>query len=267
VNIDYLEGIDGHLITPGPIFLRGVVGSTAHGLALPGTDDRDEMGVCLEGPLHLFGLQHFEQSIFRTAAQREGKQDARSQAGDLDIVVYGLRKFCRLALKGNPTILTLLYLPEYVFKTELGGRLIDMRHAFRSKRACRAFYGYLTAQLDRLMGVRGQKRVTRPNLVEAHGYDTKYAMHMLRLAYQGIEYAKTGDLTLPMPENQQEALMNVRRGKTPLAGVLHHANRLMQEFTEAMEKTSLPEHPKAYDVDLFLVDVYTESLRTSGPVL
>jgi uncharacterized protein len=28
--------------------LRSVVGSTVHGLSNPGTDDRDELGVCIE---------------------------------------------------------------------------------------------------------------------------------------------------------------------------------------------------------------------------
>ena len=33
--------------------LRSVVGSTVHGLSNPGTDDRDEMGVCIEPKEHV----------------------------------------------------------------------------------------------------------------------------------------------------------------------------------------------------------------------
>ena len=32
------------------MILRATVGSTAHGLHLAGTDDRDEMGICIEPP-------------------------------------------------------------------------------------------------------------------------------------------------------------------------------------------------------------------------
>jgi uncharacterized protein len=32
----------------------------------------------------------------------------------------------------------------------------------------------------------------RPELVAVHGYDTKYAMHALRLGLQGIELLTTG---------------------------------------------------------------------------
>lgn len=36
--------------------LRGVVGSTAHGLAISGQDDRDEMAVFIEPPENVCGL-------------------------------------------------------------------------------------------------------------------------------------------------------------------------------------------------------------------
>jgi hypothetical protein len=36
----------------------------------------------------------------------------RSGAGDLDVVVYSARKWCRLALEGNPTVLLALFVPD-----------------------------------------------------------------------------------------------------------------------------------------------------------
>jgi uncharacterized protein len=50
--------------------LRGLVGSTVHGLSNPGTDDRDEMGVCVEPPQYIAGLRPFEHWVYRT--QPEG---------------------------------------------------------------------------------------------------------------------------------------------------------------------------------------------------
>src|SRR3712207_2898819 len=84
--------------------LRAVVGSQLHGLNNPGTDDRDEMGVCVEPREYVLGLREFDHFVFRTQAEGEP-----SGPGDLDLVVYGLRKYCRLALKGSPTVLLLLY--------------------------------------------------------------------------------------------------------------------------------------------------------------
>lgn len=60
--------------------LRGLVGSTVHGLNVnDGIEDRDEMGICVE-PLE-FAMSLFEpfaQFIYRTAAEREGHANARS---------------------------------------------------------------------------------------------------------------------------------------------------------------------------------------------
>jgi predicted nucleotidyltransferase len=85
--------------------LRGIVGSTVHGLSNPGTDDRDEMGVCIEPEEYVTGLRQFEHWVYRT--QPEG---VSSGPGDLDLRIYGLRKYCKMALKGSPTVLLLLFI-------------------------------------------------------------------------------------------------------------------------------------------------------------
>src|SRR5215471_13401772 len=104
---------DGNIVRHG-LILRGTVGSTAHGLHLGGTDDRDEMGVAIEPPSRLIGLVPFEHFIHRTAEerarhdpsadQRHGGRTPRSRPGDLDLVVYSMRKYARLAANGNPTV-------------------------------------------------------------------------------------------------------------------------------------------------------------------
>ena len=52
------------------LILRTTVGSVVHGLSNPGTDDRDEMGVCIEPPEYLLGFHRFEHFVYRT--QPEG---------------------------------------------------------------------------------------------------------------------------------------------------------------------------------------------------
>jgi hypothetical protein len=85
-----------------------------HGLNVnDGIEDRDEMGICVEPLEDAMALwAPFEQFIYRTAAEREGRDNARSTAGDLDLTIDSLRKWTRLALKGNPTILLLLFTPD-----------------------------------------------------------------------------------------------------------------------------------------------------------
>jgi len=232
------------------VILLSTVGSGAHGLALPGTDDHDEMGVCIEPPSHVIGLRQFEQDVFRTKPEGE-----RSQHGDTDRTIYGARKFCRLALGGNPSILTLLYAPATV-ETEWGKSLLELAPAFSARSAGRAFLGYATQQRQRLLGERGQMNVKRPELVEKHGYDTKYAMHMLRLGFQGVEFLETGKLTLPMPEEERAFVYSVREGKVDLNDVLTRAGELEQRLEDLLDTSPLPAKPDGDVVEEWLIGSY-----------
>ena len=121
------------------LILRGSVGSTAHGLHLAGTDDRDEMGIAIEPPERVIGLTEFEQHIHRTAEERlkhDPSADQRShgrtppsRAGDLDLTVYSLRKYTRLAANGNPTVQILLFVKP-LFINRFGRRLRRNAHLF-----------------------------------------------------------------------------------------------------------------------------------------
>jgi uncharacterized protein len=134
------------------------------------------MGVCVEPPAYRLGFQRFEHFVYRT--QPEG---ARSGPGDLDLTGYGLRGYCRLALKGSPTVLLPLFVSDehVIARDELGEELQALAPAFRSRAAGRAFLGYLDAQCR---GLTGERHATRTReLSSEHGYDTKYAMHALRI--------------------------------------------------------------------------------------
>jgi predicted nucleotidyltransferase len=215
--------------------LRGVVGSTAYGTALDGQGDRDEMGVFIEPPQYVCGLTPVDHYIYRD--QPEG---VRSQPGDLDLAMYSLRRFCRLAAQGNPSVLLLLWLPEYITKTPPGAALVDMRQAFISKESGRRFLGYLAAQKSKLKGDRANT-VRRPDLIEKYGYDTKFAMHALRLGLQGIELLTHRRLALPIAEPDLTTLRAVRAGKINLGDALHlidDAERRLGELVEACTWTA-----------------------------
>jgi predicted nucleotidyltransferase len=143
--------------------LRGLVGSTVHGLNVNDSiEDRDEMGICVEPLEEAMALwAPFEQFIYRSAAEREGRENARSIAGDLDLTIYSLRKWMRLALKGNPTILLLLFTPDdqIVHCDSLGRELRSLAPQIISRRVRGPYLGYLQAQKERLTGERGQKRI------------------------------------------------------------------------------------------------------------
>jgi predicted nucleotidyltransferase len=240
-------------IATGHEILRTQVGSGLHGVTIAGTDDRDEMGICIEPPECVIGLKQFEQYIFRT--QPEGH---RSGAGDLDLIVYSLRKFATLAAAGNPTILMPLFAPEseIVVINAAGEDLRGMRELFLSQQAGERFLGYLRSQRNKMVG--GSGHTNRPELIEKYGFDAKHAYHALRLAIQGAELMSTGSITLPMTAEHREFLLAVRTGGYTKDEVIARLDDFEHALVRATEDSRLPERPDHDAIDAWLVRTHRE---------
>src|SRR6187399_523700 len=138
----------------------------------------------------------------------------------------------------------------------LGSELRALTPSIISRRVQDSFLGYLQAQKQRLTGERGQKRIHRPELEEMYGFDTKYAMHMLRLGFQGVELLTTGSLSLPMREPDRSFLLDVRRGKVSEHECLTRAGELEQELTDLATTSPLPDEPEEARVEEWVLDAY-----------
>ncbi len=210
--------------------IRGVVGSTVYGTAVKDQDDRDEMGIFVEPPFYVCGLDSVDHYSWRSKSE-----GVRSGSGDTDLIIFSLRKFCKLAASGNPSILVFLWLPLYLQKEPfLAERLLSIRGAFVSQEAGKTFLGYLHSQKQCLTGQR-KKNVVRQDLVDLYGFDTKYAMHALRLAYQGIEYIKEGKITIPIPGASLQTLRAVRKGLITFSDTFSLINDAEQGLIKAAE--------------------------------
>ncbi|MCZ2830529.1 nucleotidyltransferase domain-containing protein [Modestobacter sp. VKM Ac-2986] len=246
--------------------LRVQVGSGVHGTSISGQDDRDEMGICLEPPQYVTGvarvpagtgaeshLVEFEQYQRHTVWDRPGGLANRSGAGDLDVVIYSARKWAKLALAGNPTVLLLLFVPdaEVVHRDEAGAELVENAHRFVSQLSAGRFLGYLSAQRAAMTGESGA-HTNRPELVAVHGYDTKYAMHALRLGFQGVELLTTGRITLPVPEPERAYLRAVRRGEVPFDEVVAAIDDAEQRLIALRTSSSIAAEPDRAWVDDWL---------------
>lgn len=237
------------------LMLRVLVGSGVHGTAIEGTDDRDEMGICVEPPDAVIGSRQFKHYSYRT--QPEG---VCSGPGDLDLVVYGLRRYAGLATQGNPTVLLPLFVnPEHVLYANVFGlELRDQVDLFISKQAAARFKGYLHSQRQGLMGLRsgGTRNQGRADIRAKYGFDSKFAAHMVRLGLQGVELLQTGHITLPIPEPDLTWLRDLRQGKHTKDEALARAAELEHEI-EALERTTtLPEHPNYAAIDKWLISVH-----------
>jgi hypothetical protein len=239
------------------LILLGLVGSTVHGLAIGGHDDRDELGVAIEPPEHLLGTKRFDHLIWRTQAP-----GAPSGAGDVDLTVYGLRRYCMLARKGSLTVLLPLFAQgeDLVHVTPEGERLRAIAPWFATRQADRALLGYLAAQQRRIADpahVRDRERV-------ADGYDGKYAMHALRIAHQGTEFLTTGTITLPVAEPRRTEIMAIRRGEVDSAAALDAVARAAGELEDALASTSLPERVDDDRLDAWPAATYRQAWDAAG---
>jgi len=231
------------------------VGSTAHGISIsgPGGDDHDFTVVRIESFEELVTGSSKKQSVML----RTAKEGEKSQPYDVDLNVYTLRRFAQLALKGNPSILAAIFSPkQHVdFMTvdfELLAKLVE------SKMAGKAFLGYMQQQIDRWIGIRGQKSVTRPDLVEAYGFDTKYAAHVIRLGVQGREYLDTRRFAMPMEEHMAKIIRDVRTGEFDEREALVLARNAETELLRAYKESELPERPNDGAVREWLYQQYVE---------
>ena len=87
-----------------------------------------------------------------------------------------------------------------------------------------------------MCGQRGKgKHGQRPEIIGKFGYDTKAAMHTLRLLYEGIELLKDHWVTLPRETRERDLLLAVRRGEWSEERVIRHANRLMNSLQKSAE--------------------------------
>ena len=237
--------------------LRSVVGSGVHGVAIEGTDDHDEMGVYVEDAKTVLGV-HRSRGDYIWRTQPEG---ARSGHGDVDLVLYSVRKYLALAAKGNPTALLPLFAPEesLVTTTYFGDMLRTNRDWFLSQQAVERFLGYMHSQHERMLGGGKRNRVpNRPELIEKYGWDVKYGSHALRLAHQGYELATEGTLTLPLKDEVRSRVLSVKRGEVERDVVSEEITFLENLTKQALEagKTVLPPEPNLEKIEEWSVYVH-----------
>jgi predicted nucleotidyltransferase len=225
------------------------------------SSDNDAMAILVEPFADVMAFSPFKNDVYRDAEVRTGDPHAKSQPGELDLSMYGLREYLRLVLKGNPTLTELLFVPKEMCSVyKAGARLIqDMATKMVSQRTLRAYLGYMANQRERLLGERGQKRTNRPELVEAYGYDTKYAYHVLRLGCQGNQLAAKGRLEFPLEGHVRASLLSVRKGEVCLNDAVEWMTELERLLEIKLKASELPAEPDYVRVEKMMQDIYWES--------
>lgn len=242
--------------------LETVVGSEVHGISVNDQDDLDLMGICIEPPEYVIGGRPFQQYIFRT--QPEG---ARSGPGDIDKTIYSFRKWAYLAATGNPTAIIPLYAPRDKVKRidHIGA---NIRSAFQgfvvNKETGKAFLGYMQAQRDRLLGIRGGTDVNRHELIERYGFDTKFAGHAVRLGIQGYTFLRDRGLTLPMDEDDRKLVVGIRTGEFTKEQVIAMCKEYISMIEFELAKADMPDTVDYGLLQAYVADTYLAYWQNNG---
>ncbi len=232
-------------------------GSQAHGAKLGATDDTDWYGLYIPPPNKVLGLDREEHFVFTTGGKVGGNGPL-----DVDVCLYTLMKWAGLAVKGNPSALHFLFAP-LEFTTDTWDHVAARSNLFLAKGHVKPFLGFADDQMKRLLGQKGQKNVHRAELEAQHGYDTKYAMHVIRLYGEAKELMEDGRITLPRPNRSE--LIKIRRGKHSLAEIKELGAQLESEALAAQATSPLPDQVDRDAISRLLADVHLRFWRASRP--
>lgn len=172
------------------LILVGLGGSHAYGTNIEGVSDVDIRGIAANSKEEI--LLHRDYSTIVDV--------------ETDTVIYSFEKIVTLLLENNPNTLEIVFQrPEdYIVLTELGKLLVDIRHAFLSKRCFYTFGGYAQDQLRRLDN-KSMREVSQDKQ-EAHIlHSIENAMHAYREKY--FEYPEDA-IRLYVDKSEREDMMS-----------------------------------------------------------
>jgi predicted nucleotidyltransferase len=237
-----------------------------HGSQLYGTNthesDFDYLGVTMPEPEHVFGLKRFEQ--YERTFEPEETNDLFNRK--VEFKIYDFRKFIKLAMGMNPNINEILYAPErnMIVCGPVGSKLIRNRDMFVSLKCYNTFCGYARSQEHKLL-TKTKNKTGRVELVDRHGFDTKFLMHLFRLYYEVMTLLKEGSLSFPLPNRRR--LMDIREGlkygSEDLETALKDAKKLEENVNELYTRSDIPKKPDYRRIEEFQIKYLWEHLKES----
>jgi len=215
------------------VCLLGLQGSRGHGLAQSKDADYDYRGVFIAKNEELLSLSKPKDTI---------EINKQAEDGEAEFVFHEVEKFFRLALKGNPSIILLFFVPKYNFITGIGKEIIANRNLFFGEQAIRkAFGGYAFSQILYLK--RNQKFPDGKKI-------GKHLKHCFRLFDQGQELLETGKITLPLKNPQKYLDISKERDVDKLMKTFEERDKEFQAC-----KSVLPKEPNHFLANKLLLKI------------
>lgn len=195
------------------------------------------------------------------------KVDEFRDPNEEDTVYFSLEKFLHLAIEGNPNVLEQLFIrdEDIIYMNDIGKELRENRQWFISKNVFGRFGSYAWSQLKRMTVQNDEfKRNKKRQLIidmtdESSRYDSKNAMHLIRLFQMGIEILTKGTLST-FRENFKE-LLSFRNGDYSLEYIKKFAEELNLELEKAMKYSTISNVPDFEKINKWAIQAIN---RTHG---
>jgi uncharacterized protein len=276
------------------LILRVLAGSRAHGLATEASDT-DTRGVCIPPARYLVGLCSFEQHSDESGdhvVYALAKFVRLALAGNPNIIeaLYVDDRHVMQCTEAGERLRT----SRGMFLTRTVGerfvryaldqlRRIERHHrwlaapppgkptqaqwgAVRDESRWRfphtdAERGYRSAlkEWQQYEQWRANRNPERAALEQAHGYDTKHAMHLCRLLRMGLEILERGEVVVDRPD--AEWLRSVRDGALTYEELLAWAHAQAGRLPATIESSPLPEEPERDAAEHLVIDLHLAALE------
>lgn len=227
---------------PNNLCYETVMGSVAYGVSSD-ESDVDVYGICLPPKEAVFPHLAGEIPGFGTPQPRfEQWQEHHVMAleREWDFQVFGIVKFFQLAMENNPNVIDSLFTPRrcVLSSTAVGEYIREHRRDFLHKGAWHKFKGYAYSQLNKIRTKSPSGK--RAELVATHGYDVKFAYHVVRLLLEVEQILVDRDIDL---ERDREQLKAIRRGEWTLPQLEAWAQDKERQLETVYHASAVPYAP------------------------
>lgn len=254
------------LIKP-PSFVVGgtqyltIMGSMAYGVSSD-SSDMDVYGFCvppkdmvfphLAGEIPGFGnqIQRFEQYQQHHVIEKDTRKE-------YDLNVYSIVKYFQLVMQNNPNMIDSLFTPqEYVLQaTKIGNHVRDNRQLFLHKGSWHTFRGYAYSQMHKMDIKKPDPTSKRYQSILEHGYDVKFAYHVVRLLDEAEQILSSHDIDL---QRSRETLKAIRRGEWTKEQVQDHFKSSEKRLDEVYHNSKLRHSPDESEIKRVLLECLEE---------
>ena len=190
--------------------------------------------------------------VHNFTARKIFKIDMRDIQDGYALVPYGGDLYGVYESKGSQT-----YSNDYTLNTNGEHRLdVNKNHPLFLVKFNQSVYKDAKMKHSQYWTWKTNRNESRSKLEEDFGYDTKHAMHLVRLLQMGMEALTTGQLFVKRPDNTE--LLAIRHGELSYTEILEYANYLENKIKEAKHQTQLPDKPNFELASKLILEVQDE---------